>query len=117
MFFKIIVKSNRRTVAEKAILADSFFKRLKGLMFEKKMDGHDALIIKPCNSIHTFFMNYSIDVIFLNQKLKIIKIKRKMQPWKISPVYFSATQVIELEGGRIDNRLKEGDELELICTN
>ena len=35
-------------------------------MFKKKMGEFDALLIKPCNSIHTFFMRYPIDVLFLD---------------------------------------------------
>ena len=117
MFYKIIAKSDRREIAGKAILADSFFKRFKGLMFGKKMDGYDAIVIKPCKSIHTFFMRYSIDVIFLNKELKIIKINRNLRPWRITSVCLFAEQVIELESGRVDKNLKKGDELELICIN
>ena len=117
MFFRIITKKEKKTIAEKAIFADTFLKRFKGLMFDKKMEGYDALVIKPCKSIHTCFMKYSIDVVFLNEKFQIVKIKRNMRPWKMTPFYFSSTQVVEFENGRIDQELKEGDELELICIN
>ena len=117
MFFRIMAKSDRRVVAERALLANSFLKRFKGLMFNKKMKGYDAIMLKPCNSIHTFFMNYAIDAIFLDKKLKIIKIKRNLKPWRITPVYFYSASVIELEGGCLDKNVKKGDELELVCIN
>ena len=115
MFFRITVKSDGRMIAKKALLADSFFKRFKGLMFGEKMEGYDALVLKPCNSIHTFFMQYSIDVIFLDKELRIIKIKRNLQPWRITPMYFSSNQVVEFVGGHLDRNLKKGDELEVVC--
>ena len=117
MFFRIMAKTDRRIIAERALLADSFFKRFKGLMFNKKMEDHDALILKPCNSIHTFFMNYSIDAIFLDKDLKVVKIKKNLKPWRMTPVYFLSNQVIELAGGGVDENLKKGDELELVCIN
>ena len=117
MFVKIVVKSDKRVIAEKAMLADSFFKRLKGLMFSKKMDGYDALILNPCNSIHTFFMKYSIDVVFLNKESKIIKIKRGLRPWRTTPIYWFASQVIEFAVDCLDKKLQEGDELEFVCIN
>ena len=115
--FKIVVKSNGKTMAQKAVLAESFFQRLKGLMFSERMEGFDALVIKSCNSIHTFFMKYSIDVVFLNKELKIIKIKRGIQPWRITPMYFSATQAVEFQRGYVDESLKEGENLEFVCTS
>ena len=117
MFFRIRVKSNGRIIAEKALLADSFLQRFKGLMFSEKMEGCDALVLKPCVSIHTFFMKYSIDVIFLDKGLKVIKIKRNLKPWRMTPFYFLSDQVVELTGGCLDTKLKEGDELEVVCTS
>ena len=43
----------------------SFFSRLKGFMFQKKID--KALLFNNCNSIHTFFMKENIDVIMCNK--------------------------------------------------
>ena len=117
MFLKIITKKDEKVIAEKAILADSFLKRARGLMFSNSMDGFDALVIKPCKSVHTFFMNYPIDIIFLNNDFKIIAIEREMKPWRMTPIYFSATEVIELKGGHVDRGLRKGDELEILCTN
>ena len=43
----------------------SFYSRLKGFMFSKKID--KALLFNHCNSIHTFFMKNNIDVIMCNK--------------------------------------------------
>ena len=113
--YKIIGKKNNRVIAENAIVATTFFERAIGLMFSKHMDGFDGLIINPCKSIHTFFMNYPIDVLFLDERYKIVKIKRKIDPWRITPIYFRATQVVELYGGSLSLSVEEKEELEFIC--
>ena len=36
-------------------MADSFFKRFKGLMFRKEPIKNEGLWIVPCNAVHMFF--------------------------------------------------------------
>ena len=48
----------------------SFYSRLKGFMFTKKID--HALLFNKCNSIHTFFMKSNIDVIMCNKDNEIL---------------------------------------------
>ena len=54
-------------VCSKVKLANNIYDRLLGLMFKKQLNNFDGLLIKPCNSIHTFFMKMNIDVIFLEK--------------------------------------------------
>ena len=60
--------------------ANTFFKKLKGLMFVK--DFNYILKIK-CNGIHTFFMKLNIDVILTDKNNKILYIYRNVKPNKI----------------------------------
>jgi uncharacterized membrane protein (UPF0127 family) len=113
----MVQNQNKIKIAENAIEASSMLSRMKGLMFSSGMDGFDGLFIKPCNSIHTFFMNYPIDVLFLNKEMKIVKIKRNLRPWRMTRMYFNAHQVLELKGGTLDDRIIEGDNLEVLCIN
>lgn len=100
-------------IAKEAKLADSFFARLKGLMFVDKMDGFDALIIEPCNSIHNCFVRFPIDVIFLNRNNEIVKLIKNFKPWRFSFIYPRAVKVVELPVGMIDSSFQVGDELEV----
>ena len=58
---KLIFDRKEITIMECA----SFFSRLKGFMFTKKID--HALLFNRCNAIHTFFMKSNIDVIMCNK--------------------------------------------------
>ena len=114
---QIIHKSSGNVLVKEGRIAQNFFHRLKGLMFDQKMEAFDGLLITRCNSIHTFFMNFNIDVIFLDKEYRIVKIKRDIKPWRMSPFYFSASSVLELKGGTLSNEIRENDQLEVICLN
>lgn len=52
------------------ILADSFYKRLTGLIGKTDID-YGMLFLK-CNSIHTYFMKENIDVVGLDENNEVI---------------------------------------------
>ena len=60
---------------------NTFFKRLIGLMFKKKITY--GICFPKCNSIHTFFMKKNIDVIMTDKDYKILYIFNNLKPNKI----------------------------------
>ena len=66
-------------------IADSFFKRFKGLMFSKSIEDGESLLLTKTNSIHMFFMNFDIAVIWLDAKLQVVDVQKAMR-WP--PLYF-----------------------------
>ncbi|MGI4994199.1 DUF192 domain-containing protein [Halobacteriovorax sp. GFR7] len=107
------ISCNGIEICKQAIVADSFYKKLKGLMFSESMDGFDGMIFYGTNAIHTCFMNYKIDVVFFNSKNEIKKIYRGLKPWRHTQIVFSASRVLELADGQLPQEIKEGDTLEL----
>ncbi len=78
---QIIKNKNKATVLSKsAKTANSFFLRLKGLMFKKSMDEQGALIFINAPSIHTFFMRFPIDILFLDKKMRVTRICHSVYP-------------------------------------
>lgn len=112
---KVIVKEKNIEIAQEMKIASGFFDKLIGLMFRSKMNGFDCLLIKHCKSIHTCFMRYPIDVIFVNKKFEVIKIIEQMKPWRFTRLFFTAAHVFELYGGSVENKVKVGDKLEVVC--
>ena len=43
-------------LAEKLMVADTFWKRLRGLLGTREWPEGNALLINPCNSVHMFGM-------------------------------------------------------------
>lgn len=97
-----------KVILEKVVVAKTVISRLKGLMFRKELPETEGLLLKPCNSIHTFFMRIPIDAVFCNDKNKVIQVYRRMSPWKISRIHLDASFVIESSAG-IMSSLEPGD--------
>ena len=64
------------------IKMNTFFKRLKGLMF-KKDPIKDIYIFPRCSSIHTFFMKQNIDICILDKNYKIVYLHKSLEKGKI----------------------------------
>lgn len=92
-----------RYLSEECHLADVFSKRLKGLMFRHSIRDTESLLIVPCNSIHTFFMNFPIDLVFIDREGNAVADIREIKPGKVLPTVKGAWAVLELNGGRLEN--------------
>jgi len=96
-------------------VADSFYKRTKGLLGEKKIEDDYGMFFPSCNFIHTFFMLFDIDVVMVDKKLKVVYTKQKMKPFGAA-FYFEAAHTFEFATGIIrKKKIKKGDLLELEC--
>ena len=77
------------------------------------MPDGQALIIAPCNAIHTWFMRFTIDVVFAAKDGTVVGLRRALRPWRIAvaPRAFCA---IELAAGSIDrDAIALGDRLSI----
>jgi uncharacterized membrane protein (UPF0127 family) len=110
---KVQISYGNKILSNDILIADTLVTRLIGLMFRKQLNGADGLLINPCNSIHTFFMRYSLDIIFLSSDNKVIKIIRDLKPWRMTWIYFRAKKTLELPAGKLPSDVKEGDVLEV----
>ena len=57
-------------------VADSGPKRNKGLLGRDGLAPGEGLWIVPCESVHTFFMRFPIDLVYLDRKNTIKKVRR-----------------------------------------
>ena len=105
--------ANDELLAKRVRRANSFTKRLLGLMFTKFYPtDFDVLLFSPCNGIHTMFMWYPIDVIFLDKDLKVLHMCHQMKPRRISPIIKGSHLVLEVKAGMASSwGLDVGDQL------
>jgi hypothetical protein len=108
-----VANLTRGTVlATRLDVADSGPKRNKGLLGRKGLEDGEGLWITPCESVHTFFMQFPIDLVYLDRKNRIRKVCDSVPPWRIS-VCLSAHSILELPPGTIrSTRTEAGDTLE-----
>jgi uncharacterized membrane protein (UPF0127 family) len=86
--------------------ADTLFSRTKGLLGRSSLPEGEGLWIKRCNSIHTAFMKFPIDVLFVDKDLKVVSVYENLKPWRITRLHFSASSVIELPAGTLAGTTK-----------
>lgn len=109
---RLITKENE-VVLENVVIADSFFSRLKGLMGKNTIKDDEGLLIRPCNSIHSFFMKFNLDIAFIDKNFIVLEIYRDLAPNKLSKIYKKSKFVIESKTGSL-NKLKKGEQIQIV---
>jgi uncharacterized membrane protein (UPF0127 family) len=112
MKMKVLHEKSKKVLGVNITPANSFYKKLMGMMFQKEFNGLDGMIFNT-QSIHTFFMAIPIDVLFLNKELKVIKVYRNLKPWRMTRIYFTASKVIELPAGSLPDEIQSGDQIRI----
>ncbi len=97
----LVTNPARSTVlATRLEVADTGPKRNKGLLGRAGLAAGEGLWIVPCESVHTFFMRFPIDLVYLDRRHKIKKLRSAVGPWRLSAC-FSAYSILELPAGTI----------------
>lgn len=90
---------NERTgavLAEEAAVARNPWQRAKGLLGRRALPAGEGLVIRPCNSIHCFFMAFPIDVLYVDKDGRVLRMVAALRPNRIGPIVPGAREVIEL---------------------
>lgn len=88
--------------------------RIRGLLGRNGLGPNEALILKPCSSIHTFFMRFPIDVLFVDREMQVVKAIHDLAPNRLTPLILSSHMAIELPSGKIkQTNTDTGDRIEL----
>jgi uncharacterized protein len=112
---KIVVRNLTRNtlLADAAEVADTSEKRRAGLLKHDRLDPGQGLWIVPCESVHSFFMKFAIDLVYLDRNKKVRKVRHRMVPWRVSAC-LSAHSILELPAGAVaTSGTKAGDQLEI----
>lgn len=108
---KVYNSTQNSEIAHNSKMAENFFSRTIGLLSRNSLNESEALIIKPCCSVHTFFMKFDIDVIFVKRNGKITALYENVKPWRILPIHPTSFFVIELPAGTINGKNIKKDDI------
>ncbi len=101
-------------LAQSIEVADSGPKRTKGLLGRTSLAAGEGLWIVPCEGVHTFGMQFPIDLVYLDRHKRVKKVKNAVPPWRLS-FCLSAHSVLELASGSVrKTKTKPGDKLEIL---
>ena len=99
---RIINRSRDTILAEQAWEARTARERMKGLLGRDGLAEQEALYIRPCTSIHSFFMRFVFDAAFINAQGKVLHLIHRMKAWRMSKIAPRAEGVIELPAGKLE---------------
>jgi uncharacterized membrane protein (UPF0127 family) len=116
----IVINRTKGTALGESEIADTFFSRLRGTMFKKKLERGLILKLPAARSrsgsaIHMFFVRFPLDIIFADTDKKVVDMIT-IGPWKTYTPKKPAKYVIEMKKGIIESSGTEiGDELDFTC--
>ncbi len=109
-------KTRETFVATEATVADSYLRRLVGLLGKTKrwaQLGRGLWIVPSCG-VHTIGMLFPIDLIFLSKEKQVVHVEEHVRPFRVSKVSLKATSVLELPAHTIySTGTQVGDALEI----
>jgi hypothetical protein len=94
-----LVTAGGAVVADHVEVAETLWTRFIGLMFRRELPAGHALAIRPCNSIHMFFMRFALDVVFVDADGRVVRVLNSIRPWRASSLVRGAKAAIELPAG------------------
>jgi hypothetical protein len=98
-------------LADRADIADTSAKRRTGLLKHNGLAPGEGLWIVPCESVHTFFMKFPIDLVYVGKDRKVRKVRHAVKPWRMSAC-LRAHSILELPAGAAaKSGTQAGDEL------
>jgi uncharacterized protein len=97
------------TIAGDVVVADNHWKRLRGLI-GRQLHAGQAMVFRPSQGIHTFFMGYPIDVLYLDSDGRVLHALNAIRPYRFGPIDIRTRCIVELPAGTLQQTgTVEGD--------
>jgi uncharacterized membrane protein (UPF0127 family) len=115
----VLNRTRERFVATNVAIADSYFRRLVGLLGKTRRWARagQGLWIVPSHGVHTIGMLFPIDLIFLDREKNVVHLEEHVRPFRISRVSLRSHSVLELPAHTVFRTgTCIGDQLEFLKT-
>jgi len=96
-----LTTSTGTTIAAAVAMAETPWQRFVGLMGRRELAADAGLCLRPCSSIHMFFMRIPLDVAFLDRDGAVLRAYHGIRPWRISRIVRGAKSAVELRAGTL----------------
>ena len=94
-----LTRQDGSEVADHITMAESVWSRFVGLMGRRELPAGHGLCIRPCSSIHMFFMRFPIDAVFVDGDGRVVRICAAIKPWRATWFVRKAKACLELPAG------------------
>src|SRR5690349_1799372 len=102
--FQLCESSTGRVIVPRLEIVRSLWAQTIGLLGRKQLPQDTGLWLEPCNSIHTFGMQFAIDVLFLDATGALLRAMPQVRPWRVCWPVRRARVVVEIPEGAIAAR-------------
>jgi uncharacterized membrane protein (UPF0127 family) len=110
--FRVENLTRGATLVTAGRVADNYWTQLRGLIGHRPLEPGEGLLIPRCNSVHTHFMRFPIDVLFVDRDHQVVAVTDTMKPWRFGRIHRRASYVIELPSGTVAGTgTRPGDQL------
>ncbi len=110
----VSVAVDGRKIADRAVVVQTAWSRIKGLLGRDQLVRGQALVIEPARQIHTFGMRFPIDVLFCDRDGRVVHIVRHMRPNRLSRWVLRARYVVELPADVVSADVAVGETVSVI---
>jgi uncharacterized protein len=93
--------SREADLAERAMVADNFWRRLRGLLGRDGLEQGEGLVIVPCTSVHMLGMRFPLDVLYLDRSGTVLRALSDLRPGQFGPLVWRSHMAVELPAGTI----------------
>ena len=111
-FCQLADRNTGKIIVPHLEIAATFWRRFWGLQFRASLAEGSGLLIVPCNSIHTFWMRFAIDVAFCDSSGVVLAVRENVRPWRATWPVPGAKMAVEFPAN--SSLMQVGQQVRLI---
>ena len=98
-------------VCARTEVADTFPRRLRGLLGRAALAPGEGMLFRGESSIHSAFMRFRFDAVFMDRELRVVGLAERIPPWRVRAAK-GARNILEVAAGEISRTgVVVGDQL------
>jgi uncharacterized membrane protein (UPF0127 family) len=82
--YRLLNRATGEVIVPRLVVATTFWRRFRGLLFRRGLTAGEALLLAPCGSIHTCWMRFAIDVAWLDVHGIVLSVTQGVRPWRVA---------------------------------
>ena len=114
MRHQLVDADSGEVIVAKLEVADTFWRRFRGLQFRRSLAPDEGLLLTPCRSIHTHWMRFAIDAAMLDENGIVLAVISFIPPWRFVKQIRGTRSVVESCAGILSEKLKPGTRLTVL---
>ncbi len=103
----MVDRNTGKLLASEIELADTFWRRFRGLMFRRKFQQGKALLFKFSKpgryAVHMWFVWFPIDLIYLDSSFRVVELRAGLKSWRFYRPKAIVNYLIEAPVGTISH--------------